>query len=87
MTALDPASIRVESDPHAAGGSARAVLRVTEDTHFFWPDGAAADQGDLRLGARVRAWVEGPVMESDPVQATAAAVVVESTTEPVPPGI
>ena len=84
---MDGSGIRVEERPDADSGSAKAALRLTPETHLFWPDGEPADRGDLRLGARVRAWVDGPVMESYPVQAAAAALVIESTTEPTRPGI
>lgn len=85
VTAIDDAEIRVEADPSATAISAKAVLRLTEETHILWRTGEPADRGDLRLGAVVSVWVSGPVLESYPVQATADTVVIESTTRPGAP--
>ena len=87
ITAIEPTEIRVEVDPGAASGSAKAMLRLLEDTQILWRTGEPADRGDLRLGTVVSAWVAGPVMESYPVQATAATIVIESTTRPGVPQV
>jgi hypothetical protein len=85
ITAMDDAGIRVEADPGAASGSDKAMLRLTPGTRILWRTGEVADRGDLRLGTVVSAWVTGPVAESYPVQATAATIVIESTTRPAAP--
>ena len=82
ITAIEGGQIRVEADPGAPAGSDKAMLRITRDTDIFWRSGERADQGDLRLGTVVSAWVTGPVRESYPVQADAATLVIESTTRP-----
>ena len=85
ITAIEPTEIRVEADPGTASGSAKAMLRLTDETRILWRTGEPADRGDLRLGTVVSAWVTGPVLESYPVQATAATIVIESTTRPAVP--
>ena len=85
ITAIDAGQIRVEADPGAPAGSDKAMLRITRETDIFWRSGERADQGDLRLGTVVSAWVTGPVRESYPVQADAATLVIESTTRPAAP--
>lgn len=85
VTAIDAAEIRVEADPSTTARSAKAVLRLTEETEILWRTGEPADRGDLRLGSVVSAWVAGPVLESYPVQATARTIVIESTTRPAAP--
>lgn len=85
VTALDGDEVRVEEDAGDRSGSAKAVLRVTGSTRIVWRTGVAAERGDLRLGARVAAWVTGPIAESYPVRAEAAVLVVESTTLPNEP--
>jgi hypothetical protein len=85
ITSIEATEIRVEADPGSASGSAKGVLRLTDDTQILWRTGERADRGDLRLGTVVSAWVAGPVLESYPVQATAATVVIESTTRPAAP--
>ena len=85
ITAIEGAQIRVEADPGASSGSDKAMLRITRDTEIFWRSGERADQGDLRLGTVVSAWVTGPIRESYPVQADAATLVIEHTTRPAAP--
>ena len=85
VTAIDVSEIRVEADPSTTARSAKAVLRLTEETQILWRTGEPADRGDLRLGSVVSAWVAGPVLESYPVQATARTIVIESTTRPAAP--
>jgi hypothetical protein len=87
ITAIEPAEIRVEADPGASSGSAKAVLRFGPETRILWRTGEVAGRADLRLGTVVSAWVAGPVMESYPVQATAATIVIESTTRPGVPQV
>jgi hypothetical protein len=77
LTVIEPDRVRIEENPADLGGSAKAVLRVTESTRILHRSGAAVSLSDFRVGKRVRAWVTGPIMESYPVQATASAVVIE----------
>lgn len=85
ITAIDGSQIRVEQNPTSSTGAAKAVLRLTPETQILWRSGEVADRRDLRLGARVSAWVVGPLLESYPVQGTASTVMIESTTEPAVP--
>ena len=85
VTDLDEGSVRVEENAGEASGSAKAVLRVSDETRILWRTGEPAELGDLRLGTRVSAWVSGPIAESYPVQAAADALVIESTTLPAEP--
>ena len=85
ITAIEGAEIRVEADPDRAAGSAKAMLRLTPETQILWRTGEPADRGDLRLGTVVSAWVNGPILESYPVQAAASTIVIESTTRPAAP--
>lgn len=85
VTAIDDATVRVEENAGERSGSAKAVLRITESTRIVWRTGRPAERGDLRLGARVSAWITGPVAESYPVQGEAAVLLVESTTLPNEP--
>lgn len=85
ITAIDEGSIRVEADPGGTAGSQKAMLRLTPETQILWRTGERADQGDLRLGTVVSAWISGPILESYPIQATVDTVVIESTTRPGAP--
>jgi hypothetical protein len=85
ITAMEAGEIRVEADPGQAAGSAKAMLRLTPETEILWRTGERADRGDLRLGTVVSAWVDGPILESYPVQAAASTIVIESTTRPAAP--
>lgn len=58
-------------------GSDQASVRVREDTRLLHASGAPATMADLQVGRHVRAWFDGPVMESYPVQATAGAIVID----------
>lgn len=69
ITDLDPGEVRIEEVPDDSAGSAKVVARLTDATQI---QGAAT----LRVGQRVQAWLTGPVMESYPVQGTAARLVV-----------
>jgi Protein of unknown function (DUF3221) len=58
-------------------GSDRAVVRVHAGTRLHFASGATATPADLHVGRNVRAWFDGPVMESYPVQASAGAIVID----------
>jgi hypothetical protein len=79
-------SILVEAPPDGAVGGLgdRASLTVRRDETAIWvcgPTGQVAEGsfGDLSNGATVSVWVDGPVAESYPVQATATALAVGPT--------
>jgi hypothetical protein len=55
-------------------GSEKAQITLTDETKVFGPDGAEARAVDLNKGMQVKVWYDGPVAESDPVQAKAAAL-------------
>lgn len=58
-------------------GADRAAVRVHAGTRLHFASGQAATPGDLQVGRNVRAWFDGPVMESYPVQASAGAIVID----------
>ena len=74
--------VLVEERPGEAAGSAKARVTVAEDTRILEraEDGALGEAGfgDLVEGRRAEAWFAGPVLESYPVQARAAAIVVSA---------
>lgn len=60
----------------------RAMVTVTEDTEVYLQQGdklLARAAGDLEVGQLVHINFAGPVMESDPVQGTAARIIIEAT--------
>jgi hypothetical protein len=70
-------SIRIEGEKIAGNAYDKAVVRITSDTRIWekTADGyVPATFADLQFGATVTAAFSGPVMESYPVQATAAEV-------------
>ena len=77
ITTVKEKQILVEENAVEVSGSAKASLRLTDSTRILRHSGAAARSSDLRVGQRVRVWVIGPVMESYPVQAMAAVIVIE----------
>ena len=87
VTALGEARVRIEENAGEQSGSAKAELRLTPETRILWRTGEPANAGDMRLGARVSAWIDGPVRESYPVQGDAGTIVIESTTQPGEPGL
>jgi hypothetical protein len=75
----DGGRVRVEASPEdVAGSSAKAVVRITPSTTVIVPDSANAGFGALRAGQWVRVWFVGPVMQSQPVQASAGTIVIDS---------
>ena len=69
--------LRIEADPRAVSGSAKAVVSLTLASRVLHRDGRAASAGDLTVGRTVSAWFTGPVRESYPVQAEASVVMLE----------
>ena len=85
VTAADAGSVRVEANPAEAAGSPKAVVRLTSETLVVYRNGDPAEAEELTVGHNVSVWFTGPVMESYPVQATAAAVVIEPIGTSAPP--
>lgn len=83
-------SIRIEERPDEEAGSPKFQATVDRRTEIFRRDGAVTDRAsfdDLRQGAIVEAWFDGPVRETYPAQATAAVIViVQREAEGEPPG-
>jgi hypothetical protein len=73
--------ILIEEEPLDSSGSAKASVRLTRNTYFLRSPGNAARRDDLAVGQKVSVWYSGPVMESYPVQATAAVVRIDSEKE------
>jgi Protein of unknown function (DUF3221) len=74
--------ILVEEEPLDSSGSAKASVRLTGSTSILRGSGNPARQSDLAVGQKVSVWFGGPVMESYPVQATAAVVRIDNEKEP-----
>ncbi len=77
---VEPWTVLVEEKPEEAAGSAKAMVRLTEATRILRRAGSGIERTapqDLAVAQRVSVWFTGPVMESYPVQATAAIVVIE----------
>lgn len=64
----------VEADKAAASPLPKAGISVDDDTLIEDESGKRLKAGQLRKGQRVEVWFRGAVMESMPVQATAAAI-------------
>jgi len=78
VTRKSPDRILIEEEPLDSTGSAKASVRLTSATRVLRSSGEASRRDDLRVGQKVSAWFDGPVMQSYPVQATASAVRIES---------
>ena len=76
-----PDRILIEEEPLDSTGSAKANVRLTSSTRVLRSSGEDSRPDDLRVGQKVSAWFNGPVMQSYPVQATARAVRIESDNE------
>jgi hypothetical protein len=80
VTAVTLPTVRVEERPEEATGSAKASLRITDETRVLRRAGDSLAPGrpaDLHVGQRVRAWFVGPVAESYPVQARAGTIIID----------
>jgi len=78
--AVEPWTVLVEEQPEETSGSAKAVVSLTAETRILRRAGSGVEPAapaDLAVGQTVSVWFSGPVMESYPVQATAAVVVIE----------
>jgi hypothetical protein len=72
-------ALLVEEDPAAQTGSAKAQVNIRGQTRILKQEAGAITEGsakDLRQGLQVRAWFDGPVAESYPVQATGALILI-----------
>ena len=76
VTSLEPDRLRIEEVPTDTAGSAKAVAQLTPETRIWRANGARVPATALRVGQWVRAWFTGPVMESYPVQGTAAELII-----------
>lgn len=78
IAAEDPSSVRVEANPAEESGSPKAVVRLVPEPAVLYRIGGRGEPEDLTGGHNIRVWFDGPVMESYPVQATAAVLVMEA---------
>ena len=80
-TADGPTRVRIEANPAEESGSPKMVLAVERGTRILERTSGAETRAvgidALRVGERVRAWVDGPIMESYPSQGTAGTIVLE----------
>jgi hypothetical protein len=77
ITRLMDREILVEENPDESAGSAKASLRVTNETQILDADGRPTGKA-LRVGQEVSVWFTGPVMESYPVRGTASKIVIHA---------
>lgn len=78
--AVEPRTMLVEERPEETSESAKAMVTLTAETRILKRAGSEvepATPADLAVGQTVSVRFLGPVMESYPVQVTAAAVVIE----------
>ena len=78
IVAVEAQSLLVVAPTVQPAGADRATVRLHAGTRVLTAAGDVASVADLRVGQGVRAWFDGPVMESYPVQATAGAIVIDS---------
>jgi hypothetical protein len=78
IAAREAGSILLEATSVQPAGSDKAAVRWNAGTHLRHASGAPATEADLQVGRHVRAWFDGPVAESYPVQATAGTIVIEA---------
>jgi hypothetical protein len=72
-------TVRIEANPvGSAGSAAMAVVRITATTAVTNPATGTSGFSALSTGQWVRAWFVGPVMQSQPLQATAGTIVIDS---------
>ncbi len=80
-TAEGRTRVRIEANPADDSGSPKMVLAVEPETRILDARGGGemrpAGLEALRVGARVRAWVTGPIMESYPSQGSAGTIVLD----------
>ncbi|HEY9378800.1 MAG TPA: hypothetical protein VIQ02_17115 [Jiangellaceae bacterium] len=72
-------TVLVEEDPTAESGDSKISFTIDRDTTLLTEGTGSADPlsyADLADGMSVSAWADGPIMESYPAQASAAAIVV-----------
>ena len=77
IAAVEAQSVLLVATSVQPAGANRASVRLHAGTRVFLADGEPVGPDALQVGQGVRAWFEGPVMESYPVQATAAAIVID----------
>lgn len=70
----DGGTLLIEREAASTTGVERASVRLTSQTLLIRPDGQRMSFRELAAGQTVEAWFQGPVAESDPVQATARAI-------------
>jgi hypothetical protein len=78
ITAREAASVMVVASAPSPGGYDRASVRIDAATQVLRADGERVSADALAVGQSVRAWFDGPVMESYPVQAHAGTIVIDS---------
>ena len=77
IAARNEATVLLVATSMQPAGADQASVRVPAGTRLVHASGASATMADLQVGRNVRAWFDGPVMESYPVQASAGAIVIE----------
>ena len=78
IEARDSTSMLLVATGMQPAGADRASVRWHSGTRIVHASGATASAADLQVGRHVRAWFDGPVAESYPVQASAGTIVVDA---------
>ncbi|TXK38011.1 DUF3221 domain-containing protein [Pontibacter qinzhouensis] len=68
------AVLLVEAQEETSNTYQKASIKVDSKTHLEDQNGGILKLEQLREGYKIEAWLEGPIMESDPVQAYATAI-------------
>ena len=76
-SATHPWGFLVEGQPGTSYRVTTAHFTVAENTVYRRADGSAASAADLRVGAGIRLWITGIIMESHPVQVRAEIIVID----------
>jgi len=78
ITALDDGVALVVGSAPRPGAYDRAAVRIDDATVVLRSSGGRVPAHVLAVGQPVRAWFDGPVMESYPVQAHAGTIVIDA---------
>lgn len=85
QTSAQRSALRIEERPDKPSGDSKAQVSLVETTLLYErtrDDHVPISIDSIQSGWMARAWFDGPVAESYPVQATASLVIVERSADP-----